>query len=422
MDFKRKILICPGPEYLFWAMGIYYCTEISSKYDVILVADHQFKERDKVENFIKSGVIKFFYQCPDFTKINFSLLRIFKRHLFFSRISKQIFNNHKIEAILQHTDLEVANLYLYTEAKKRGIYRIMYRPSAIPKNYYQDYSFIKNWATSKVQKKIRNRQLSILILHSVILISYILNYYVFPAIISSQFFRRRIKIFPNKKDYFNSNTPFYSSAVVHSERDARITALNNEPSDIIRSPLKSSWERVFKILKIKIKSNNQILIVPTSGEYQQYLNENNTSNNKFCMLWVNAIQEINKKYPDYRILIKCHPMADDNHIYDHIIKETKINNIIKISHTLPVESILINSKIIVGTVSSCLLWASELDLSKIIISLDLFGINGGDKYSDVNNISYINTISKLKNIKPLLIDINNVKEISLIEYIEKNTC
>ena len=60
------------------------------------------------------------------------------------------------------------------------------------------------------------------------------------------------------------------------------------------------------------------------------------------------------------------------------------------------EKLMLSARVIVGSVTSCLWWASELRAAKVVISLDLWGVTIGNKYSDVDGILYFRDVSELR--------------------------
>ena len=59
------------------------------------------------------------------------------------------------------------------------------------------------------------------------------------------------------------------------------------------------------------------------------------------------------------------------------------------------EKLIVESRVIVGTATSALWWASELPSVKTVISLDLWGVSGGDRYSEVEGIHYVKSLAEL---------------------------
>lgn len=419
----KTIVICPGPEYLFWSSGVYYCAELSKKYNIILVADHYISDELKIEKLISSGVVCKFYQYPISNSGKSRIRKLLNRHLHFFQLSKNLFKNNDIDFIIQHTDLEVANIYIYSEGAKYGIPGIMYRPTTIAKNYYQDYKFSISWAI-KFQKIAEiNLHLARYTFNLSKIFRYLLNYFIIPFIVTGNIFRPRIRMFPTKDKYFNDNPAYYSYAIIHTLREADIAKENGEPSILVKNPLSITVKSIAKLLDFDdfYREVGVVLMLPTSGEYDWYITQNNSDPTKFFQIWINVLRIFREKFPGYRIILKCHPMATDEHIYKRILEESKITNFEVIERSYTVEKLILKSEVIIGTTTSSLWWATQIGLNKQIYSLDIFGLGGGDRYSHATGMIYVDEIDiiAIKEIAQSAVEENN--SIQLTEFISQIT-
>ena len=87
----------------------------------------------------------------------------------------------------------------------------------------------------------------------------------------------------------------------------------------------------------------------------------------------------------------------DDAIFDEVIEQLNVLgcDLIKIQSREAAEKFILESNVIVCTMSSTLWWASELPMQKIVISLDLWNITMGDKCSNMDNIIYANSMAEL---------------------------
>lgn len=417
---KRNIIICPGPEYLFWSSGVYYCVELSKKYNIILVADQFFKNYFKIEKLKCAGVIKEYYPYPLIRPRVFGLNKLIYRHLHFSKLSKSLLSK-EIILIIQHTDLEAANIYLYKEGTLLGIPGIMYRATTIPEKYYQDYKFIKNWIISTQKIAVISLNIANYVYNLNFFFRYLINYFFIPFILTGNIFKPRIKIFPSELKYFNSNKPYYSWAIIHTEIEADIVKKNGEPSVLVENPISTSLTTVAKILGWESHNDEEknILLLPTSGEYDWYLSGNKFGGEGYIQAWIEVLRELRDRFPAHKLILKCHPMANDFNIYKNILAESGFKQIEIIENSYPVEELILKSEIIIGTTTSALWWASQIESKKLIISLDLFGLNGGDRYRERLGIIYINNIEIIPNLSEFFGKITRDRYMSLTDFIEK---
>ena len=228
-------------------------------------------------------------------------------------------------------------------------------------------------------------------------------------------------MFPTKDKYFNDNPAYYSYAIIHTSREADIAKENSEPSILVKNPLSITVKGIAKLLDFDdfYRGVGVILMLPTSGEYDWYLTQNNSDPTKFFQIWINVLRIFRKKFPEYRIILKCHPMATDEHIYKSILEESKVINFEIIECSYPVEKLILKSEIIIGTTTSSLWWATQIEINKQIYSLDIFGLSGGDRYSQATGIIYIDEIDiiAIQEIVPSSIAENN--SIQLSEFISQ---
>jgi hypothetical protein len=232
--------------------------------------------------------------------------------------------------------------------------------------------------------------------------SYYFNYWLMPLILTGWPFRPRTRPLLQLVPVFNGNPGYFDSAVIYSIREKSITEANGEPSDVVQNPLFTCGDDANNYLFPGVTEKAQIIVLPTSGEFDQFVQTVNGTEQEYIKLyasiWAEAISVIQKQFPGHVTNIKCHPMGMDDAIFDEVIVQLVGLgcDAIKIYSREPAEKIILESTVIVGTMSSTLWWASELPMQKIVISLDLWNVTGGDKCSNVGDILYINSMAGLR--------------------------
>ena len=407
MSYKERdrdtILLCPGPEYLFWALGVYFAWELSRNYRVVLIADHCFEDVERVQGLLSAGVLHDFLQYPTYQNSFLGIGKAYSRHRYFKRLAEEVFTRYSVAAVVQHTDLEPSNIYLFRKAASENCLRVMYHSSAVAKDYYEDNMWLYNWAIAVLQKELGTwRHLAVVLFNTRRISSYYFNYWLMPLLLTGWLFRPRIGPLLQLAPVFNGNPGYFDSAVIYSIREKSITEANGVLSDVVQNPLFTCGNDANNYLFPGVTEKAQIIVLPTSAEFDQFFPSVNGTEQEYIKLyasiWAEAISVIQKQFPGHATFIKCHPMGVDDAIFDEVIIQldglgcyaSKINN------SESAEKYILESTVIVGTMSSTLWWASELQLQNTVISLDLWNITGGDKCSEVGDILYVKTMAGLR--------------------------
>jgi len=396
--------LCPGPDYLFWAVGFYFAWELSRNYRVILVADNHFRDTDGVQRLIKSGILHEFIQFPVHETSFLGIGKAYLRHKHFKRLADDLFTRYRFAAVIQHTDLEPANIYLFKKAVAAGSLRVVYRPSTVAKDYYNDYLLMANWIISGLKHELGvSYKMASALFYLRRFFSYYFNYWLIPLMLTGSVHKPRINAIFRPEKFFNRNPGYFNFMITYSQREKRITEANGEPSEVVRNPLYTCGREANNYLFEGVRERNRILILPTSGEIEHFVRHVTDATSDALILyaskWAEAIDIAQSTFPDFDTYIKCHPMDLDNALFDRVINFllTKNASIKIISTGERAEKFILESSVIVGTMSSTLWWASELASGKVVISLDLWNVPGGDRYSDVDGIHYVRDLTNLRN-------------------------
>jgi len=283
---------------------------------------------------------------------------------------------------------------------------VVYPSSALSKDYYNDFLSIANLLISALQNKLGiSYRMASALFYWRRFFSFFFNYWLIPFILTGTAFKPRIDpIFrPNK--YFNKNPGYFDFIIVYSLREKRITEANGEPSHVVRNPLYTCGKVANDYLFAGLTEKNQIIVLPTTGEIEEFVKTAAGSLNDRIMLyaskWADAISILQKAFPGFETYIKYHPMGLDSSLFHRVIAflTTKNRSLKIIKQEERAEKYILGSSVILGTISSTLWWTNELHGEKVIISLDLWSLPGGDKYSDLDGIHYVRDLTELRNAK-----------------------
>lgn len=399
---KKFILFCPGPEHLFWAGGFYLAWELSRTYRVVLVTDHHFNDLERVKRLIGDGVLHDFIPFVPHKASFLGIRKAYLKHKYFKLLADNIFRKYEFAAVIQHTDLGPPNMYLFRKSGSENILRILYRASTVPKDYYNDYVILKNLLINRLQNDLGlGRPVASALFHLRQYFGYYFNFWLVPLMLTGRIFKPRINSTFRKKRFLNKNRGDFDFAIIYSEREKKITDANGEPSSVVRDPLYVFGDEANKYLFEGVAQKNQILILPTSGEIELFVKSNaGPPADKvayYASQWAEAIKIIQGKFPGFETCIKYHPAGSGDALFDQAINFlTSANRGIRvIDRRESAEKLIVESRVIVGTFTSALWWASELPSAKTVISLDVWGVSGGDRFSEVEGIHYFKSLGEL---------------------------
>jgi len=428
---KRSIFLCPGPEYLFWTGGVYVAWELSKKFKIILIADHYIRNIDKIEDLKKRGVISEFIQYSEPKKMFFGLWRVLKRQLYFKRISESLFKQYAPAVIIQHTDLGPPNIYLVKAADSHKVLKLIYHPSALAKNNYNDYVLIETKIIEDLKRKYKIPRVFVKAFVSFRKIfSYFFNYYVTPFVLTGHVFRPRLACLPKGKGIYNNNRGYYDYFITYSEWEKELLLNNGEREPVIvESPIKTMGDEANLYLYKSVTPMDQILILPTSGEIDYIKKTNNITiheaGESFVGKWTEVLSNVCVRLPNYKLYLKLHPMHSREIVFDAAIQKLcELFNITMLSSQDPAEKHILRSKVIISSASTVLWWASQQKQRRLLFSLDLWNVPEGSKYKGVDGIEYINDLKKLQNIdlKKRLCDfqvVSNASNSTLTGFIDE---
>ena len=221
-------------------------------------------------------------------------------------------------------------------------------------------------------------------------LAYFLNYKTVPLLTCRILFRPPVNVYTGKID---REAAYNSSS---SDKDHLLAYLENEISayrsegivniNHIKHPMVECAPDVFRYLYGDIRECNVILIVPSYGYTARMIEAGWKSDDLVAHIagkWCAAIDKLMEKFPNYEVRIKLHPGTADDPIWHKILAIITAHvpalRIIPASNSA--EWQVVQSKVVVGDVTSVLWWAGMYD-QKVVISLDIFGYFGGDELKE----------------------------------------
>ena len=405
---SRPILLMQvGPLHLFWTSAVFYLWVLKEKYNIVLIAPETYK---KDKNFQKIKSLSSIVQVEYFSYLGF-----IKK---FDSIIKSIDN------ILISFKPAVALIYNTCHLENQLLLKkLLYADSSIPIYQYQNGQQLINtskdyWSRDQISlSKILDIKMKLLFFFPSFLKLFLkiksqLAYFYYFKMIS--FFKINFTLTPPQNPFsgkINSKaiSLIYGHQVkgyfVYTEVEAeyfRKQGINNVI--IVNHPMKICCEEVFHYLGLDLQERDQILIVP-SHDYSAFLRLKGWNDNKIIRFlsshWISVFDNLLNKFPNFSIKMKFHPSVDKDFIYEEIkdilIKSNYDLNFLDSSESA--ELSVVQSRIIVGDVSSVLWWAAIYG-GKTVISLDVFNFFRDNQMSlydlpihYVSNLDYISSLS-----------------------------
>ena len=400
---KPYIIINPGPIHLFWTTGVYYLWELSSKFSIVLIVTENYKNNSLFQKVISKLEINKVIFIPQ-------NIGIISRHFFYSKKFYEVIKKFNPYYILQHNHVYPANLYLTFLAKKNNpsCKIVTFQNGQIFPKYKIDF---KIRITNTVLLKKKHLHLPLMVIKFLLQIKseiiHYLDFYLLPFLTIRTHFRPEIKLFSGAVIKKNSQVNFtYSLFYLNSEKKVYEKIFGkSEKYILIKHPLETCGEKCNQFL-YNTGLDNLISILPSYGFIEDLTIKKKVSETEAIKIvskrWISAIKLLKNKFQNYKIILKQHPNSYKNGLFSNVVKEIKnvVPDIDIVHQEIESTKLILNAKVVVSDVST-VLWLASFMKNKIVISLDIFGYEGGDvmKYYKDEGICYVSKISQLKNFR-----------------------
>ena len=410
MKKKPILIIQPGPLHLFWVTGVYYLWALKNKYYFVILVDNDYLKSNRFKKVIKYFDIKHIhYQKKE---------KGFRLISHFLSTYKKIFKKFRPRKILMHNNSFIENQCLMHIAKNQDytIDIFNYQNGRESLNMKNDRSIVTNYEVIFFYNKYKFLRyfpkISLYLAKLKQLSRYYYYYKIIPFFLTGEVFTPSFNIFSGEANKIKNNNSYKLikkyfvylevEAKTYREIEARnITEFEYSNCEIINHPLYTYGKQANNILYGKIIVKNKTLIAPSAGLIGSLGVKglaDNIITNFIADKYIDSIKILLKKFPNYSIIFKLHPMEVGDNLWINIIDKIsqKIKNIEFIKKNINIEKLILESRIIVSDVSSVLWWTIFLK-NKTAISLDVFNIVKGDEmFGYEPSVHYIHSLNKLK--------------------------
>lgn len=389
---KSNIILAPGPLHLFWTTGVYYLWELSKNYEVILIVGENYRQDFNFKNVIElAGITNVFYLRDG----------LIKKHIYYSNDFKHIVTTFKPICILHHDSVYISMMYLYYWGKKfiPSSRMISYLTGMVPTNLDVNNDLIVTFNIDQMANQYGiPKWLAMFIFRVKGELMLILDYYIMPILLVHEYFSPPLNVYSKRKlkNYWNDKFHHY---LLYGGVEKKVLGECFGSEDGFRTinhPLTTCGTELNKIV-YGVKENDNILILPSYGNVNHFQSAEKISNedvvNLLSTKWIEAINALKNKFPNYCLFLKLHPNQKQDVLWKDIIGTIK-SEFPNINILLPDENAqkwILKSKVIVSEVSSVLWWSSMLQ-SKISISFDIFGIPFSDDMKYYTGVYYFNSL------------------------------
>jgi hypothetical protein len=406
---SRPILLMQvGPLHLFWTSAVFYLWMLKEKYNIILIVPEVYKKDKNFQKIkILSSIVRVEY---------FSNLRFLKR---FDSINKSIDNvliSYKPTVVLIYNTCYLENQLLLKRLLRidPNIPVYQYQNGQQLINSFKDYMYRNQETMSRILNKNKVLFIFAFFLEFFLKIKLQLAYFYYFKIIA--FLRIRSTLTSPINPFSGKINPrsislLYGHQVkgyfVYTEVEAeyfRNQGINNVI--LVNHPLKICCDEVFEYLYGDLYERDQILIVP-SLNYASLLKVKGWNDSRIIRFissnWISVFDKLLEKFPNFSIKMKFHPLLEKDFIWNEIksILLKSDYNVELLDNSISGELLVLQSRVIVGDVSSVLWWAAIYG-GKTVISLDTFDLCRDNQMMlyglpiyYVSNLNDISKISKL---------------------------
>jgi len=192
-----------------------------------------------------------------------------------------------------------------------------------------------------------------------------------------------------------------NTQLTYSEREFKgFHKLGIRNLKLIKHPLANVGESFFKFMHGEIKMEEAILVLPSYGFTSKLLQEGWSQAEvveHVSSCWIEALRALLLRFPGHGLKMKLHPVSQQDENWRAILKKitTEFNELEVIDSVESAEWWIVKSRVIVGDVTSALWWAAMYG-EKIVLSLDIFGYQGGGDMKQDAGIQYCASVGDIE--------------------------
>lgn len=394
---RQRAILLPGPLHLFRTGGMYYAYELAQDFDLILVLEATYREDLTVQALLRVMPYLEVHYLPARSKM-------LGRHRYYRDFFRVLTDRHRPALVLQHNNNYLWNMYLFHFARRAN-------PTCVRMIYLAGHGFIDASAFVNLAK-----------LEQIDMLARRFNLprpLAAPAFVlwSWSYFTLHHRILPflhigsslmPRENYLTAATEWPerepNTDIVLSTHRLNVPFLQQQHPksrvELVAHPSFTIGMQLHRALYGDIGDKRGIAVFPSNAYAMTKMRDEGWSVDQtvshFGELWAEAIRRLLRRLPDYRLLWKLHPSSAEDPLMNAVMQYVKDKvpqmNIRPITDSA--ERLALANHIVLSDVSNILYW-SRMIPGLVPISLDVFGVRGGNEMRVYEGIIYVSTLEKL---------------------------
>ena len=382
-DQRPVVLMQPGPLHLFWTTGVFYLWALRDRFDVALSVPESYRAS---ADFRRIAALPF-VRAVEFLPQG----RPLARHRACVRQLRKLLADTRPCCLLLHNTCYVENLYLVRLARARQ--------PGLPVHHFQNARLAVLWSNDfgirrAVQVERLSRRFPALarwprlagwLVDRLNGLRFAAEYTVAPRLVTGRALRPPLNVFDGRPSPSRGRDAGpHDRLFCYLECEAAIwRGLGLGAPRLIRHPLAACGEAVFRFLDARFEQRTQIVIRPSHG-FTAVLKARGWQEgaviDHLARRWGDAIDKLGQSYAGHALKFKPHPASRDDPVWASVLERLarRFPALEQVPATEAAEPLIAQSRVVVGDVTTALWWAG-LHGGKIVISLDIFGFEGGDE-------------------------------------------
>ena len=376
--------------------GYYYCWVLGKVFDVILLVEKGNEESPAVQALLKhKRVAKIVLMPPRYLHE--------KIHFWAAKKMLNILRKYKPVAVFQANFQYYHQKYIFNAVRRYfpGVPCIVFQGTQILANttWFDSYYELKEARINTLAARFPCLPF-MFVRWGHGLRGYYLHfrdYWLYPLVLNGKRLRQTYDPYSGKLDRDVSD----QFDVILTYSDYERQAYRMEVSDIsrihvIEHPMQSDFNATLALYP-GVEQSNSIAVLPSRCVQYGGKAKPECEIARVGELWRGALVAIRESTGAQRVLWKLHPDFSGEPIMEGVTRylARELPGFEVLPTNASPQLMILSSKFVVGDVSSTLLWAARLG-GRIVYSLNIFGVEGGDEMGSYEGIFQINDARQLK--------------------------
>lgn len=385
----------PGPLHLFWTNGALYLSELCADFRFVLVVPATDRGNARFEELARRCNVAEVAYLPQGNMV--------RKHIHLNRLFSRIARKYAAELLLLHNDSYPENQYAIHHARRVSPHCVVltYQNSRVPLDWGIAYrAQLKNGTIRLVRLGVPEplANLAVLCYRK---LRYWLEFKLLPLCLAGRGFQPLYDIFsyvPIRRNDHGGATDSVSRCYTLAYFPAEADQLRNAGSPnvtLVVHPVRTGG--ALQSIYGNGPARPEILVLPSCDVPSRIFDIAEppaVAGGRLADLWIPALRLMRQRFPNASLGVKLHPLASAEPLGARLLDclRAAFPDIEVYPPEIPAERLILEASIIVSDVSATLWWAALLG-GKTVVSLDIFGFEGGDQLKRFEDIHYLGDVS-----------------------------